>query len=110
METQHVDVTIIGAGPAGLCLARALSGLGLRVLVLERQPEDAVRTPAFDGREIALTHRSRALMQQFDLWRRLPDLAAPQAHAWLWLMAAGLLLATLWLVGREERFVRGAPR
>ena len=72
METQHVDVTIIGAGPAGLCLARALSELGLRILVLERQPEDAVRTPAFDGREIALTHRSRALMQQFDLWRRLP--------------------------------------
>lgn len=72
METQHVDVTIIGAGPAGLCLARALSGLGLRTVVLERQPEAAVCTPAFDGREIALTHRSRALMEQFDLWRRLP--------------------------------------
>ncbi|HEY0503342.1 MAG TPA: 5-demethoxyubiquinol-8 5-hydroxylase UbiM [Lysobacter sp.] len=72
METQHVDVTIIGAGPAGLCLARALSGQGLRIAVLERQPLAALRTPAFDGREIALTHRSRALMQQLDLWRRLP--------------------------------------
>lgn len=72
METQHADVTIIGAGPAGLCLARALSGQGLRVVVLERQALDAVRSPAFDGREIALTHRSRALMERFDLWRRLP--------------------------------------
>ncbi len=72
MDTLHTDVTVIGAGPAGLCLARALSGSGLRVVLVERQPEAALRAPAFDGREIALTHRSRALMQRLDLWRRLP--------------------------------------
>ncbi|MDI9238080.1 5-demethoxyubiquinol-8 5-hydroxylase UbiM [Lysobacter sp. LF1] len=73
MDTLHTDVTIIGAGPAGLCLARALSGTGLRVVLLERQGEAALRSPAFDGREIALTHRSRAFMQRLDLWRRLPE-------------------------------------
>ena len=31
------DVAIIGAGPAGLCLARALSGQGLAVVVLEHK-------------------------------------------------------------------------
>ncbi|WP_156350857.1 FAD-dependent oxidoreductase, partial [Pseudomonas sp. EGD-AK9] len=49
------DVAIIGAGPAGLCLARALSGQGLAVVVLDRQAEQALAAPAFDGREIALT-------------------------------------------------------
>lgn len=73
METIRTDVTIVGAGPAGLCLAQALAGTGLRTVLVERQPETALREPAFDGREIALTHRSQALMKQLGLWQRLPD-------------------------------------
>ena len=66
------DVAIIGAGPAGLCLARALSGQGLSIVLLERQAETALADPAFDGREIALTHASQALLEQLGLWQRLP--------------------------------------
>lgn len=66
------DVAIIGAGPAGLCLARALSGHGLSIVMLERQPEAALAEPAFDGREIALTHGSQALLEKLGLWSRLP--------------------------------------
>ena len=66
------DVAIIGAGPAGLCLARALSGQGLSIVLLERQAENALADPAFDGREIALTHASQALLEQLGLWQRLP--------------------------------------
>ncbi len=66
------DVAIIGAGPAGLCLARALSGQGLSIVLLERQAETALADPAFDGREIALTHASQALLEKLDLWQRLP--------------------------------------
>ncbi|WJN59332.1 5-demethoxyubiquinol-8 5-hydroxylase UbiM [Pseudomonas sp. SO81] len=66
------DVVIIGAGPAGLCLARALSGHGLSVVLLERQAEQELAEPAFDGREIALTHASQALLEKLGLWQRLP--------------------------------------
>lgn len=66
------DVAIIGAGPAGLCLARALSGHGLSVVLLERQAERELAGPAFDGREIALTHASQALLEKLGLWRRFP--------------------------------------
>lgn len=66
------DVAIIGAGPAGLCLARALSGQGLSIVLLERQAEAALADPAFDGREIALTHASQTLLEQLGLWQRLP--------------------------------------
>jgi ubiquinone biosynthesis UbiH/UbiF/VisC/COQ6 family hydroxylase len=66
------DVAIIGAGPAGLCLARALSGHGLSVVLLERQAEQELADPAFDGREIALTHASQALLEKLGLWRRFP--------------------------------------
>lgn len=65
------DLLISGAGPAGLCLARALRGSGLRITLIEQQPLAAIAQPAFDGREIALTQHSAELLRQLDLWRRL---------------------------------------
>ena len=64
------DIAIVGAGPAGLCLARALAGHGLSIVLLERQAEQALAEPAFDGREIALTHASQALLERLGLWSR----------------------------------------
>jgi len=68
---MQFDVAIIGAGPSGLSLARALSGCGLSIAVLERQQEAALENPAFDGREIALTHLSARLMRELGLWERI---------------------------------------
>ncbi len=67
------DLIIVGAGPAGLSLARALRGSGLRVLLLEQQSLDAVQNPAFDGREIALTQHSAELMRELGQWPLLGD-------------------------------------
>lgn len=68
---MQVDVAIVGAGPAGLCFARSLAGSGLRVAVIERQPHAAIAAPAFDGREIALTHASRRILEDLGLWARI---------------------------------------
>lgn len=68
---MDADIIITGAGPAGLCLARALRGTGLSVVLVESQPCQALAEPAFDGREIALTHHSRVQMQQLGLWERI---------------------------------------
>ena len=62
------DIVIIGAGPAGLCFARALAGNGLRIAVVEQQPETVLANPPDDGREIALTHRSHRLLRELGLW------------------------------------------
>ncbi|MBR0669845.1 5-demethoxyubiquinol-8 5-hydroxylase UbiM, partial [Neoroseomonas soli] len=69
---MDTDVAIIGAGPAGLALACALEGSGLKVTLLERAPEAAIADPAFDGREIALTHRSQAILRDVGAWERIP--------------------------------------
>ena len=58
------DILIIGAGPAGLSLAKLLSGQGRSIAVLEKQPLAALEKPAFDGREIALTQHSMALLNE----------------------------------------------
>jgi len=56
------DCLIIGAGPAGLSLAKLLSAQGRTIGVLERQSLTSLASPAFDGREIALTQHSMALL------------------------------------------------
>ncbi len=68
---MHTDVVIVGAGPAGLCLANALSGAGLSIVLVEQQSHDALREPAFDGREIALTQKSVAYLKTLGVWARI---------------------------------------
>jgi ubiquinone biosynthesis UbiH/UbiF/VisC/COQ6 family hydroxylase len=41
------------------------------VAVVEQQPRAALAEAAFDGREIALTHASRHILEQLGLWQRL---------------------------------------
>jgi ubiquinone biosynthesis UbiH/UbiF/VisC/COQ6 family hydroxylase len=76
------DVVIVGAGPVGLALACALADAGLGVTLVERQPRAALAAPAPDGREIALTHRSEAILRNLGLWQRLAgDDVAPIREA-----------------------------
>lgn len=70
---MHVDIAIVGAGPAGLCLARSLSGHGLSIQLIERQPLASLAEPPEDGREIALTHASRAELHRLGLWGRIAE-------------------------------------
>lgn len=63
------DVVVVGAGPAGLCFARSLAGSGLQVTLIEPQPRQALADAAFDGREIALTHASRQILEQLGVWQ-----------------------------------------
>src|SRR3954468_12075110 len=69
---MQFDIVVVGAGPAGLAFARSLAGSGLRIGLIEKQPEAALAAPAFDGREIALTHLSISLLQGLGGWGRIP--------------------------------------
>jgi ubiquinone biosynthesis UbiH/UbiF/VisC/COQ6 family hydroxylase len=79
---ESSDVLIIGAGPAGLALATALADAGLSITLIERQPRGALAEPQADGREIALTHRSRQILESLGLWQRFAaDEVAPLRQA-----------------------------
>ncbi|WP_136680579.1 5-demethoxyubiquinol-8 5-hydroxylase UbiM [Neptunomonas sp. XY-337] len=67
------DVIVIGAGPAGLSFAHSLSHTELSVLLLDQAPLSQLQAPEEDGREIALTHLSRNLMQASGAWQRIDE-------------------------------------
>lgn len=65
-------IIIVGAGPAGLSLARTLAAAPVSITLIERQEEQALADPAPDGREIALTHRSVKTLKNLGAWARIP--------------------------------------
>lgn len=67
----HSDIIIIGAGPAGLAFARHFKNSDLTITILEKSPLDTIAHPAYDGREIALTHRSKEILQNLGAWQRI---------------------------------------
>ncbi len=71
-QQTSFDIIVIGAGPAGLGFARALEGTGLEVALVETQSEEVLASPPEDGRDIALTHTSEAIMREAGMWAHIP--------------------------------------
>lgn len=70
---MNYDIIIVGAGPAGLAFARHFKGSDLQIAIIEKSPLEKIAHPAYDGREIALTHRSREIMLNLGAWQRIPS-------------------------------------
>lgn len=71
MDSPTFDIAVIGAGPSALSFAAALRDVPLRLVLIDPLPRVALADPPYDGREIALTRRSVALMQETGLWERI---------------------------------------
>jgi len=64
------DIIVVGAGPASLSFLRSMRNCGLSITVLEQADEAAIAEPGYDGRDIALTHASRELLRELNIWPR----------------------------------------
>jgi len=65
-------IIIIGAGPTGLSLACSLANTNLEILLIETQSLKSISQPTYDGREIALTHLSKTILANLNLWNLIP--------------------------------------
>ncbi len=71
-QVESYDLIVVGAGPAGLSFVRALEGCGLDIAVVEQLPRAVLADPPIDGRDIALTHRSEAILRGLGIWPNIP--------------------------------------
>ncbi|MER8836726.1 5-demethoxyubiquinol-8 5-hydroxylase UbiM [Mesorhizobium sp. M0909] len=71
-SVDRFDVIVVGAGPVGLSFAASLAQSRLNVAVVERQSLETLANPAFDGREIALTHASVGILRELGAWDIIP--------------------------------------
>lgn len=76
--TLDYDLVIIGSGLVGGSLACALSGLGLRMALVEAFPFRAER-PSYDDRTLALAQGTRRIFEGLALWDSLKE-ASPIHH------------------------------
>ncbi|GGO87732.1 2-octaprenyl-3-methyl-6-methoxy-1,4-benzoquinol hydroxylase [Marinobacterium nitratireducens] len=83
MQDFDADVVIVGAGMVGLTAALALTGSGLRILLLESRELDPATLPAavkaqqgegFDPRVSALTVASQQIFRSFGAWDAIEGL------------------------------------
>ncbi len=58
------DIVIIGGGPAGLSFACSMFEQNIKLLLVERSSIESISDPQPDGREIALTHQSRKILNK----------------------------------------------
>lgn len=90
-RTRDADVLVVGAGIAGSALAVALSGHGLRIVLVEARPLAADLTVpepgigGFDARVSALTPRSIDLLERLGVWTVIEQYrACPYRHMTVW--------------------------
>jgi ubiquinone biosynthesis UbiH/UbiF/VisC/COQ6 family hydroxylase len=72
-EAVEFDLVIVGAGPAGLALAKSLADAPLRIALVEVQAQSVLENPPEDGRDIALTHTSEKIMGDLGMWAHIPE-------------------------------------
>ena len=65
------DITIIGAGPSGLSLACSLAKTKLKIAIIEKNSKKKFSNPQKDGRDIALTHRSKNILKKIGIWKNI---------------------------------------
>src|SRR5215469_7794983 len=76
LPTLAVDVAVVGGGMVGASLAAALTGTGVRLLLVEAVPFGADAQPSFDERTTALGNASRRIFEGLGVWTTLADEAA----------------------------------
>lgn len=79
---QEYDVSIVGAGSAGLTLALLLADLPLKIAVLDKGPAPELVTPSLQ-RVSALNQASKRLLSQLGVWQDLTS-AAPYTDMKVW--------------------------
>ena len=72
-KEEYFDIVIIGAGLAGLLVARYLNYFGIKTALVDRKK---IQNSSKDPRTTALNFRSREFLDKIGIWQELESFAA----------------------------------
>lgn len=82
---HKVDIAIVGGGMAGLTMAAALSGSGLNVALISREPLEQPVGEAPMLRVSAINEANREALTALGVWQYLPEARiSPYTHMHVW--------------------------
>lgn len=76
MERIRTDIAVVGAGVVGLAAALAVGRMGLRAVLLQREPvvePTPLPSQGFDARVYAISPASRQLLESIGAWSMLEE-------------------------------------
>jgi 2-octaprenyl-6-methoxyphenol hydroxylase len=77
MDSDRVDLAVVGAGLNGSLLALAAGEAGLDTTLIDRVPLKSLTEAGFDGRTTAIAYTSQRLFAALGVWPELADQAEP---------------------------------
>ncbi|HSX20623.1 MAG TPA: FAD-dependent oxidoreductase, partial [Gammaproteobacteria bacterium] len=77
---QQFDIAVIGGGLVGASFARAISGSGLRTVLIDKTPAAALYDAALDNRGLAIAYTTQQSLHHFKLWTGLSANSHSIAH------------------------------
>ena len=77
MDSDRLDLAIVGAGLNGSLLALAAGEAGLDTALIDRMPLKSLTDAGFDGRTTAIAYTSQRLFAALGVWIDIADQAEP---------------------------------
>jgi 2-octaprenyl-6-methoxyphenol hydroxylase len=74
---QQFDLAIIGGGLVGASFARAVSGLGLSIVLIDKAPEQSLYNQSLDNRGLALSYTTKELLDKLQCWEKISKKTYP---------------------------------
>ncbi len=74
---MRVELLIVGAGLAGMCLAAACAGAGIETALVDRTDPAVMVAEPFDGRTTALALGSQRVLAGLGVWPAMAEAAEP---------------------------------
>ncbi len=74
---HQFDIAIIGGGLVGSSFARAISGLGLSFVVIDRAPVISLCNQDLDNRGLALSYTTKQVLDELQCWEKISNKAYP---------------------------------
>lgn len=68
---QQFDLAIIGGGLVGASFARAVSGLGFRIVLIDRAPSESLYNHDLDNRGLALSYTTKQILDELSCWEKI---------------------------------------